>query len=205
WILFQSQSGSRESHSGAVAGESANEVRPLGLYVDASGPTWRVSWNPAATALRGARAVALFVRDGEDQTRIDLTPQDLSSGTYSYQPRGQDVTFRLEVNDSAGRLSAESFRTMKAAPAAPAPPPAPAAPISPPKAIHKVPPVVPASIRPRIKGAIPIDVRVHVDTKGRVIAAAPVTKPHAGLQAYLAERAVYAAKAWRFEPARQNG
>ena len=64
---------------------------------------------------------------------------------------------------------------------------------------------MPASVRPRIKGTIPIDVRVHIDDRGRVTSAAPVVKRRTGLDAYLAGRAVEAARLWRFEPARENG
>ena len=65
--------------------------------------------------------------------------------------------------------------------------------------------MVPASIRPRIHGSIPIDVRVRIDARGRVTSAVPVVKQKAGLNSYLASRAVYAAKLWRFTPARENG
>ncbi|HVW86358.1 MAG TPA: energy transducer TonB, partial [Bryobacteraceae bacterium] len=100
------------------------------------------------------------------------------------------------------------FRFMKTPPPTPAPAPnpveaKPAATRA--RAIHRVPPVVPASIRPRIRGKIPIDVRVHINARGRVTSASPVTRPHGGLESYLAGRAVYAAKLWRFEPVRENG
>jgi TonB family protein len=74
-----------------------------------------------------------------------------------------------------------------------------------PKAIHRAPPVIAAGIRPRITGTTAIDVRVHIDERGRVVSAAPVAKPHQGLNAYLADSAVQAARLWRFEPARENG
>jgi hypothetical protein len=200
--------------SGSVPAAATSAAdRPLGLYVDPAGQTWRVSWNPNATALRDARTVQLFVREGDDQNRVDLSPGDLASGMYQYRPAGNDVTFRLEVTENSGRVSAESFRLERAAapvpaPAAiPPPPPAPAvaARIIEPRAIHRVPPVVPVSIKPRINGTIPIDVRVHIDAAGRVTAATPVVKQQSGLHAYLAGRAVEAARLWRFEPARENG
>jgi protein TonB len=198
--------------SATASSETSVAVRPLGLYVDTSGATWRISWNRDATALHGARAVALFVRDGDDQNRVDLSPQDLQSGSYQYKPGGQDVTFRLEVTDNGGHLTAESFRLMKSAPAVPAERPKPAAPATNPATNIlrpvpriKVPPTVPASIRPRIKEPIPIDVWVQVDTHGRVTDAVPATKQHAGLDAYLATRAVSAARQWRFDPAREDG
>jgi hypothetical protein len=217
WFLLQ-PGGRRSLNSVSPAPAQTGETaRPIGLYVDPSGPTWRVLWNPNATALHDARNVQLFVREkddqkGDDQNRIDLSARDLASGSYEYRPAGNDVTFRLEVIDQAGRVSAESFRLVRAAnpltpsPAANAPPaPTDVVPITQPKAIYKAPPVVAAGIRPRIKGTIAIDVRVHIDARGRVVSAAPVTKLHSGLDWYLAGRAVQAARLWRFEPARENG
>ena len=187
-------------------------VRPLGLDVDPSGPNWRVSWNTSAVPA-GAR-VKLFVRDG-DQSQIDLQPPDLQSGTYTYAAKGRDVTLRLEVVDKEGHLGAESFRVLEPAPPAAAAAvekpaeaqqrPQPQSTFTAPKATHRVAPVVPASLRPRIHGSVPMDIRVKVDAKGRVSSAIPVSKPHAGVESFLAARAVYAAKQWRFEPARRDG
>jgi TonB family protein len=187
------------------------------LSVEPSGQEWRVSWNPNATALHDARSVQLFVREGDDQNRIDLTPHDLAAGIYKYRPTGNDVTFRLEVVESAGRVSAESFRFVRnAAAVTPAPAPAKLPQSTPPqaakvvrrtepKAIHRAPPVVASGIRPRITGTIAIDVRVHISEQGRVTSAAPVVKPRQGLDSYLSASAVQAARLWRFEPARENG
>jgi hypothetical protein len=223
WLLLP-RTARRETPAVRVAPETASTepgtpVRPLGLYVDPSGQTWRISWNPGATAFRGARSVELFVRDGEDQNRIPLTQQDLQTGTYQYAAKGQDVTFRLEVTDTGGHLSAESFRLLKVAPAAEpekpveaverssadAPQPVSSRNSARPRATHKVPPVVPAGIRPRIRAPIPIDIRVRVDSHGRVTEATPVSKQHTGLETYLVGRAVSAARQWRFEPAREGG
>jgi TonB family protein len=195
-------------------------VRPLGLSVEPMGPDgkdWRVSWNASATALHDARSVQLFVRESDDQIRIDLTPDVLATGIYKYQPMGNDVTFRLEVVDNSGRISAESFRYVRnaasAAPPVPAPAPVKEAPAggrarakrTDPKVIHRVAPVIAAGIRPRIRNTVSIDVRVHVDERGRVTSAAPAVKPHQGLESYLAESAVQAARQWRFDPALENG
>jgi TonB family protein len=152
--------------------------------------------------------VQLFVREkddkGDDQNRIDLSARDLASGSREYRPAGNDVTFRLEVVDRTGRVSAESFRLMRAVNPVP-PPTAPAPRATQPKPIYKAPPVVAAGIRSRIKGTIPIDVRVQIDARGRVVSATLVTRQHSGLDRYLAGRAVQAARLWRFEPAREDG
>jgi protein TonB len=193
--------------------QTAEASRPLGLYVDPAGQTLRVSWNPNATALRESRTVQVFVREGDDQKKFDLAPRDLASGSYEYRPVGNDVTFRLEVVDQSGRVSAESFRLVRtanpppvsSAPNATPPPTGAALRIVPPKPIYRAPPVVAAGVRPRIKGTIPIDVRVQIDARGHVTSAKPVTRQHSGLDEYLAGRAVQAARLWRFEPARENG
>jgi TonB family protein len=195
-------------------------ARPLGLAVapGAGDKDWRVSWNPNATALHDARSVQLFVREGDEQTRIDLTPADLATGIYNYQPVGNDVTLRLEVVDNSGRVSAESFRYQRVPASTPAavakltpPPQAATEPTrseptrTEPKANHRVPPVVAAGIRPRIKSTTSVDVRVYIDERGRVTSAVQAIKPKKGLEAYLAVSAVQAARQWRFQPARENG
>lgn len=184
--------------------DTAATAYPIGLYVDPSGQNWRISWNLSATSLQAARGGKLFVRDGDDQTPIDLSPTDLQKGSYQLQVKGSDVTVRLEVTDAAGHLSAESFR-LKNIEKSPVQDSTPASSRTPPVATHKEAPVVPSSIRPRIRGRIPIDVRVQIDAQGRVTSASPLTKAHSGLETYLAGRAVAAAKQWRYKPARQNG
>jgi hypothetical protein len=220
WFVLQPAGHGRSNAAPLKATEMA---RPLGLYVDPEGDSWRVSWNPNATALHEARNVQLFVREknepggddpgGDDQNRIDLSARDLASGSRQYQPSGNDVTFRLEVTDQAGRVSAESFRLVRAV-NAPAPSPAPRTALPPvevpartvqPRATYRAPAVVAAGVRSRIKGTMPIDVRVQIDTHGHVVSATSITRQHSGLEEYLAARAVQAAKLWRFEPARENG
>jgi hypothetical protein len=195
---------------------ATNEIaRPLGLAVEPMGSAWQVSWNPNATALHDAHSVQLFVRAGDDQNRIDLSPHDLSAGIYKYEPAGNDVTFRLEVVESSGHLSAESFRfvrgdlphdTAAVAPlASKAAAPPPQARRTEPKVIHRSPPVIATGVRPRLTNPVALNIRVEIDARGRVTSAAPVVKPHKGLDAYLAGTAVKASRLWRFEPARQNG
>jgi len=228
FLLGQGKVGGTAGSGSPVA--DAN-TRPLGLYVDPMGATWRVLWNTNATALQNARNVQLFVREGDDQNRIDLSARDLAAGSYDYHPIGGDVTFRLEVATRNGAVSAESFRLMQSAGAGESAKttagalnlPAPGVPqpnggrapsavtpeassrVVPPKPTYRAPPVVAAGIRPRIKGSVPVDVRVRIDERGRVVSATPITKLHDGLEEYLGSRAVAAAKLWRFEPARENG
>src|ERR1700744_818245 len=120
WFVLQ-----QTHHAAPVPGPvgATEQGRPIGLSVEPAGSAWQVSWNPNATALSCARSVQLFVREGDDQTRKELTPQDLAVGMYTYQSAGNDLTFRLEVVDNSGRVSAESFRYERQVKATP--PPAP--------------------------------------------------------------------------------
>jgi TonB family protein len=184
----------------------AGITRPLGLYVDPSSQSWRISWNRDASVLHKAQLVRLFVHDGDEQNGIDLSPGDLESGMYQYEPRGNDVTFRMEATGSDGRVSAESFRLVRTpAVAEPTPSAAPVRRTVAPQAIHRVAPVVPASLRPRIRGKVLVEIRVQVDTRGRVTSATPVSRPHKGLESDLTRSAVVAARAWRFDPAVKDG
>jgi len=220
----------------STASSTANPEtsRPLGLYVNPQGDTWRVLWNTNATSLHDARNVQLFAREGDDQQRVELSAKDLAAGTFEYHPVSNDVMFRLEVTDKGGHVSAESFRLVKTDEAANAKTPVASKPLAsggapitappqtsriapaPPKVnepartvqakpVYRAPPVVAAGIRPRIKGTVPIDVRVRIDERGRVISATPITKVHDAIDEYLSGRAVQAARQWRFEPARENG
>ncbi len=211
WLLLSPTPGRIGTSPAAPAVSKTEVARPLGLFAAKTGDAWRVSWNPNATALRDARSVQLFVREGDEQTRIDLPPQALASGAYEYKPLANDVMFRLEVTDKAGHVSAESFRFEREipppAPATGTPPPAvqKAPKATAPRATHKVPPTIPDSVRSRITGTVVVEVRVRIDSRGRVVSATPLGKRRGGLDSYLAGRAVEAARMWRFDPARENG
>jgi TonB family protein len=186
---------------------AAGIARPLGLYVDPATPNWRISWNRDASVLQGAPVVRLFIHDGDEQNGVDLTRVELDSGMYQYQPHGNDVTFRMEATAADGRVSAESFRLMKSPVAVAALPGVPqvSTKTTPPQATRRVAPVVAASLRPRIRGKVLIDIRVQIDNRGRVTSAVPVSRPRKGLETDLAGSAIRAARAWHFEPATRDG
>ena len=204
WLLL-SPSRKSEAPPTQAALAQAEPARPLDLNATAAGETWRISWNTGATALRETRSVKLSVIENDAEKPIDLSPEDLSSGTSGYKSAAKEIKFRLEVTDKAGSVSTDTVRFVREAPAPAAPPAPPSHELTAPKATHKVPPSIPDSIRPRIKGVVVIEVHVRIDATGHVTSATPVGKHRAGLDAYLAGRAVEAAKTWRFEPARENG
>jgi TonB family protein len=70
-----------------------------------------------------------------------------------------------------------------------------------PKPIREVAPVAADSIRNRIDDEIPVYVTMRIGPNGLVTAAEAV-KGSDGIQAYLSQRALEAARQWRFRPAR---
>jgi hypothetical protein len=203
WVAFGLPS-EKTSPGAAVA-----PLRPPGLYVDTSATPWRISWNHDATMLLGASTVRLFVQDGEEHSPPELSANDLENSESRYQPQGKDVTFRLEATAKDGRVTAESFRvvqtTQKTATSPSVQPRVPA--YQQPRVSHRVAPVVSAGVRSRIRGRTGVDVKVEIDTGGRVVSARAASQRGSGssVRKYLAERSVIAARGWRFEPVTKNG
>jgi hypothetical protein len=71
-------------------------------------------------------------------------------------------------------------------------------------AIRETRPTVPAELYASLSDPISIEIEVKIDTAGKVVSATPVGNLTA-VQKLLADRAVDAARLWRFEPARKNG
>lgn len=73
--------------------------------------------------------------------------------------------------------------------------------LTPAKPIREVEPVAADGIRNRITGEIPVYVTLSIGKNGSVVAAQAASSDDA-IQSYLAQRAVEAARQWKFQPAR---
>ena len=98
-------------------------------------------------------------------------------------------------------------RTPPPAPVPTTPPPQPVrlriSSYTPPKVVREVYPDVPQNIKSMIMGRVELEVVVQIDDKGKVTNAA-LTGGRGPLTGFLADSAIMAAKAWRFQPARDN-
>jgi hypothetical protein len=192
---------------------------PLRLDAKVADRGLLVTWDPKAS---GDRAV-LTIDDGGARREVNLTPEQLSAGSFPYAPAHTDVAFRLTlyakgrgVAGDAVRIASVVERIQPAPVAAAAPEPprqtpsSTSAPVAragvaaPPSPVHEVQPVVSEGIRSRIQGQIAIPVRVQIDAGGRVAGASAEGKQTNGLQRYLAELAEKAARQWRFAPAKSR-
>jgi hypothetical protein len=69
----------------------------IGLHVDADGERMRVQWNRASRPIRNADHAILFIADGAEDSRLELTGRQLDSSSVLYWPESEEATFRLEV------------------------------------------------------------------------------------------------------------
>jgi hypothetical protein len=70
--------------------------------------------------------------------------------------------------------------------------------------VRKVRPAMPASLHSLLSEPVSIEIKVEIDTAGKVASATPIGSLTAA-QKLLAPQAVNAARLWRFQPARRNG
>jgi hypothetical protein len=70
--------------------------------------------------------------------------------------------------------------------------------------VRKVSPTVPMNLRSLVRNDTSIEVKVSIDSEGKVMAATPANTSGSS-QKLLSPSAVQAAMLWRFEPARRNG
>lgn len=74
-----------------------SKLAHIALNVKQEGPLLHLEWDRNAAALESATIATLHITDGNHQTDLNLTPNDLSAGAISYQPDARNVRFRLEV------------------------------------------------------------------------------------------------------------
>jgi hypothetical protein len=194
----------------------------LHLDVKPSAGQLEATWDPAAVRTTGASKALLAVTEGGWHRDIQLQDSQLQSGHFAWQRTAEpgDVLVRLilyvkgiGVTGDAVRLQATGLPAPPApstTPAAQPANPAPASldangkPVNPPVAVHEVQPFVLEGIRSRIEGRIVIPIRVQVSSQGRVTQAVPESEDTGGLNRYLTDQALKAARLWRFTPARTS-
>jgi hypothetical protein len=180
-----------------------------------------LSWDSTAPAIQKASRGVMSVTDGSAQKQFPLTAAQLRGGKLSYMPSNTNVLFRVLVYDADNRESGDSLRVanlhltgetstpapVAAHPALPPPTRSPdeAAPGGTPAAPRReVQPYVPAGIRARVRVRTVVPVQLHIDASGRVTDAAAKGAGD-GLDRYLADQSVTAARHWFFTPAQSNG
>lgn len=112
------------------------------LTIERAGRYMRVDWDRSAPAVRKAARGVLSISEGSYRKDLELTAQQLRSGSVTYAPRGNEVSVRLELLGSLATVS-KSLRF--------ADPPLPIAPPPVQAEAKAAPPPVPAEAAARPK------------------------------------------------------
>ena len=57
----------------------------------------RLRWNPDSKVLEDASGAVVWIADGTDESKLELTHAQLRSGALEYKPSGSDLNFRMEI------------------------------------------------------------------------------------------------------------
>lgn len=177
-----------------------------------SGGKLLLSWDAAAPAVALATSGTLTATGGGAPVETQLGPEQVHRGALALLPSGENVRFRLRLYNQEKAIADDSLRVillpslapMTGVPAPPAAPAAPAAAASSPRVLHEVQPEISPGIRTRIQARVVVPVVVAVDESGRVTRASARVATKDGLDRYLADQAVKAARQWSFSPARSS-
>jgi hypothetical protein len=77
----------------------------LGLNVEREGQVLLVAWDRSSQPVHNATHAILHIKDGPQQSQLDLNNQQLGAANVKYWPETQKVTFMLEVYQREGSIS----------------------------------------------------------------------------------------------------
>jgi TonB family protein len=72
----------------------------------------RLRWNPSSKVLENAQGAVVWIADGPEESKLELSDAQLRSGLLDYKTSGSDVNFRMEIGPFT-----ESLRVENAVPA----------------------------------------------------------------------------------------
>ena len=93
----------RRSKPTAVNAPPAPEK--IGLNAHDEGDALRLQWNQTSLSIRDASRATLYIQDGSNQKRLELTDRQLAAASVRYWPEAESVSFRLDVYRWDGNLS----------------------------------------------------------------------------------------------------
>ena len=57
----------------------------------------RLRWDPESRVLNSAESAIIWIADGADESKLELTRDQIQSGMIDYRPANSDVNFRMQV------------------------------------------------------------------------------------------------------------
>lgn len=93
-------------------GSTPTPFNMLSMQAETQPGVVRLRWNPRSKVLEDAASATIWIADGADESKLELTNAQLRAGAIEYRPNGSDVNFRMEIGPFT-----ESLRVSSIAPA----------------------------------------------------------------------------------------
>lgn len=90
---------------------SSSPFNMLSMRAETKPGLVRLRWNARSKILSDAQGAVIWIADGPEESKLELTPEQVRSGLIEYRPAGADVNFRMQV----GQFT-ESLRIQDATP-----------------------------------------------------------------------------------------
>jgi periplasmic protein TonB len=68
----------------------------------------RLSWDARSKLLRSADSAILWIADGSDESKLELTADQVKAGSIEYKPASPNVNFRMQVGQFMESLSVDA-------------------------------------------------------------------------------------------------
>lgn len=78
-------------------GTSGSPFNMLSMQAESKPGVVRLSWNPRSKVLSNGQGAVVWIADGAEESKLELTPEQVRAGSIEYKPSGNDINFRMEV------------------------------------------------------------------------------------------------------------
>jgi protein TonB len=96
------------------SGSASTPFNMLSMQAETQPGLVRLRWNPSSKVLEDASGAVVWIADGMDESKLELTSSQLRSGALEYRPTASDLNFRMEIGPFT-----ESLRVSDVVPAYP--------------------------------------------------------------------------------------
>jgi hypothetical protein len=111
-VLYLRQSAAERAEVAPEIVRAAIPVSSLHMHAEAQGDRVLVSWNPHAAGIQSATGGLLTIEDQSGTRTFPLDASQAANGSVLYRPASGDVTFRLQIQNMAGKVFRDSLRVL---------------------------------------------------------------------------------------------
>jgi protein TonB len=79
------------------SGSTGSPFNMLSMRAETEPGLLRLRWDPNSQVLNTAESAIIWIGDGADESKLELTRDQIRAGTMDYRPANSDVNFRMQV------------------------------------------------------------------------------------------------------------